>query len=328
MSFAMAEALYLLLPVALLAACYFWQQSRRRRFPILHSHAALIQAAVPARSRWRRHLPPALFLLAAVAMVVGLARPEATLATPESTGIVMLAIDASGSMSTADVKPTRIDAARVAVRDFVRKQPKGVKVGVVAFASFGSVIVPPTRDRDQVIGAVSTLSLARGTNIGDGLQVALNAVIEAERLDEVPVLPADSAGQRAANPDNQVIILLSDGASTTGPSPLQVADKVAAAGVRVYTVGLGMRRQGGSGSITGRFMELDEPVLKGIAEKTGGEYFTAQNSGELSKVYGDLILQTRFSGEKDELTFVASGAAALLLLASGVLGLLWSSRIP
>jgi Ca-activated chloride channel family protein len=330
MSFQMPVALYLLVPVSMLALAYVWMHSRRRRYAISYSQVALVQGATGASSRWRRHLPAVLVVLAMSTMVVGLARPEATLTTPQQTGTVIIALDASGSMSTSDVKPTRIDAARAAVRSFVQKQPKNVKVGVVGFAGFASVVVPPTRDRKQVIGAVSTISLARGTNVGDGLQVALNALLEAEQSDEVAVFPADAGERRAANPEAQVIILLSDGASTTGPSPLVVADKVAQAGVKVYTVGMGVRsgQAGGLSFGGGRFMELDEPVLKGIAEKTGGKYFTAQNSGELTRVYNDLALLTRFDAARDELTFLASGAAALLLIAGGVLGLLWSSRIP
>ena len=335
MSFVWPVALFGLLPVLLLAAVYVWLQRRRRRFALRYSSVTLVQNAAARGSRLRRHAPAALYLLAMTALVVAIARPEASFATPESTGVVMLAIDASGSMNSADIRPSRIEAARVAVRDFVKKQPKGVRVGVVTFAGFAVVVVPPTEDRRQVISAVDYLTLARGTNIGDGLLVALNAILEDER-GEMPSFAPDTkqllAG-RALHPDVEMIVLLSDGAATTGPPPLQVADRVAQAGIRVYTVGLGASAGAlsapGNGGFTGtRFMELDEVTLKGIAEKTDGEYFTASDAGQLHKVYKDLARRTVIEPKRDELTFLAGGVAALLMVTGSVLSAMWSTRLP
>ncbi|HLF75928.1 MAG TPA: VWA domain-containing protein [Dehalococcoidia bacterium] len=335
MSFASPLALYGLIPVLALAALYVIRQRRRRRYVLTYSSVSLVQVAASRASTTRRHLPATLYLVALAVLVIGLARPQATFATPRSGGTVILALDASGSMASTDIEPTRIDAARVAIREFVKKQPKGVKIGLVTFAAYGVVLVPPTEDRDQVIGAVQFLSLARSTNIGDGLQVALNAILQAEAGESIGFAAGATpvAKPYVANPDSQVIILLSDGASTTGPSPLQVADHVAQAGIRVYTVGLGASAGArltppGNGFPTQRFMELDEVTLKGIAERTDGEYFTAASAKDLNKVYKQLSSKTYIATEPDELTFLATAAGAMLLAIASVLSMRWSSRIP
>jgi Ca-activated chloride channel family protein len=326
-----------LLPVLAVAALYVLAQRRRRRYALTYSSISLIQVATSRGSAARRHAPAALYLLAIAMLVIGLARPQATFATPRSGGTVILALDASGSMASADIQPSRIDAARVAIREFVKKQPKGVRVGLVTFAAYGIVLVPPTEDKKQVLGAVDYLSLARGTNIGDGLQVALNAILEFERGETVGFAAGATpvAKQKAANPETEIIVLLSDGASTTGPSPLEVADRVAQAGIRVYTVGLGVATEmgpitpaGNNGFPGRRFMELDEATLKGIAERTDGQYFSAQNAKDLTKIYKQLSSRTYIATEPDELTFLASAAGALLLVCAGVMSMRWASAIP
>jgi Ca-activated chloride channel family protein len=196
-------------------------------------------------------------------------------------------------------------------------------------------VVPPTENRDQVINAVRHLSLARATNIGDGLQVALNAIIQGEAGETIGFQAGATPVARpyVSSPETQVIILLSDGASTTGPSPLLVADSIAQAGVRVYTVGLGAERGSelpspGTVFPSRRFMELDEATLRGIAERTDGEYFSAQSAKELVKVYKKLSSKTYIAAEPDELTFLAVTLGALLLTTAAVLSVRWTSRIP
>src|SRR5262245_60558392 len=144
MSFDWPAALVGLAFAPLLAFAYICQQLRRRRYPIRYSSALLVRDAVGPTRRIRRHVPAALFLLAVTALATAMARPHAVFPSPSSSGTIMLVIDSSQSMASTDVRPTRIDAAKDAVRDFVAKQPKGVKIGVVAFAAGGTLITPPT----------------------------------------------------------------------------------------------------------------------------------------------------------------------------------------
>jgi Ca-activated chloride channel family protein len=332
MSFAWPDALLGLLLVPILAAAYAWMQRNRRRYPLRYSSTSLVRQAVES-SGLRRHAPAALYLLGLSAMFVALARPTATVISPQSNATVILAVDVSGSMRSADVRPTRIDAAKAAVRDFVKKQPKGVKIGLVAFAEEALLVTPPTTDKQQVIKAVDTLALGRGTNIGDGLRLALAAILEPDQI-EFGFGPAASTTPTPASPsgdpETSVIVLLSDGAATTGPAPLKVADEVAQSGVKTYTVGLGTVSNFApqTGGFGGRFMELDEATLKGIADKTGGEYFSAQNAGQLHNIYGELTRKEHFVTDKTEVTFLATGVALLFMVAGTVAAILWSGRLP
>jgi Ca-activated chloride channel family protein len=251
------------------------------------------------------------------------------------TGTLILAIDVSGSMFADDVAPNRMEATRQAVRSFVEKQPSGVKIGIVSFTDFGALVAPPTRDREVVLDAIDRLRPQRGTNIGAGLEVALDAIYEGidgerpgARTAPLPGVTPTPAPATAAPPPAS-IVLLSDGQSNTGPSPLDVAQEAVAAGVRVYTVGIGTA-EGTTLEIRGRrvFTRLDEETLRGVADLTGGLYFSADDEAELQAVYDDLSRQRETEHEERELTVVVTGVALLLSLAAGALGLLWFNRLP
>jgi Ca-activated chloride channel family protein len=248
---------------------------------------------------------------------------------------VILVVDASGSMAATDVTPSRLAAAQAAIREFVRREPKGVRIGVVAFSGSAYVLTPPTEDRTRALGAVNYLSLGRGTNIGDALRVALETVLVPDAGEAQPAgapRPELASLPAIANPETVNLVLLSDGASTTGPNPLEIAGAIARTGIRTYTVGLGTT-QGGfipTGSIFGggRNMRLDERTLKGIAETTGGRYFPAKDAAQLHEVYDKLSRSYLVTREQTEVTFLPAAAGLLLLLTAGILGLVWSSKLP
>ncbi len=337
MTFASPLALLGLLLVPLLAGVHLLAQRRRRKFSLRYSSVALVRQATGRGHAFRRHLPLAFYLLAVAVLAIALARPSATIATPESSGTVMLSIDISGSMRSTDVKPTRLEAAKAAVRDFVNAEPAGVKIGLVAFSDSAFLITPPTEDRQQLLKAVEVLQVQRGTNIGDGLLTALSAMApqptNGDSASSDPSSTTPGPVVPPANPRTDAIVLLSDGASNRGPPPLQVADEVAQAGVRTYTVGLGTVQGGsfpGGGSFggRGRFMQLDETTLKGIADRTGGRYFSAQSADQLHRIYGELARQELVVGKKKEVTFLAAGVGALLMLVGGALALVWQNWLP
>ena len=321
-----------LLLVPLFALLYAGGQRRRHRYQLSYSSVALVSQAYAREQNRRRHAPAVLFLLAIGVLSIGVARPHAIVPTPTSGGTVMLVIDASGSMNTEDVGMARIDAAKIALREFVRREPAGTRIGVVAFSAGAFLLTPPTTNREQVLGAVNYLSTSRGTNIGAGLQVALDT-LSSQRLSEMPGMNLGAGTEPAkeitviGDPDTTSIILLSDGASTTGRDPLTVAQQVGRAGVRTYAVGFGSRERGSGGRVGG-FRQLDESTLKGIAEFTDGEYFTAENAGQLSKVYDKIGRRIQFEDRQVEVTFITAAAGLVLLLAGGVLGALWSVRLP
>lgn len=346
MSFQWPLALTGLVLIPLLVAAYGFMQRRRRKYAVRYASVSLVREAVGRGPGIRRHIPAAVYLLALTALIIALARPQAPMTLPHNTGTVVLSIDVSGSMQATDVKPNRMEATKDAARLFVKRSPKGVKIGIVSFSDFGALVQAPTRDKDLVIKAIDRLRPQRGTNIGSGLQVALDAIYEGSDTPR-PTMPPTPAGITVRTPGGQPtpvpvphqssskkpppasIVLVSDGESNVGPPPLEIAREAVAAGVKVYTVGIGTR-EGSVLRIQGRsvFTRLDEDTLKGIADITGGRYLSAQNEGELAKVYDELARERELERQQTEVTFIAAAVALALSVIGGVLSLLWFNRLP
>jgi Ca-activated chloride channel family protein len=325
-------ALLLLVIIPVLAAIYVAMQRRRRRYALRYASVSLVQQAVGAGPGVKRHIPAVLYLLALSALIIALARPEATIPTPSSTGTVMLSIDVSGSMFAQDVEPNRMEATKEAAREFVEKQPSGVKIGVVSFSDFGALVAPPSEERGQALEAISRLRPQRGTNIGAGLAVALDAIYE-DQADGEPIVTNEPTPTPL--PDEEIIpppasiVLVSDGQSNTGADPLELAQEAARAGIKIYTVGIGTP-EGTVLQIQGRnvFTRLDEETLQSMAEVTGGRYFNAQDEGDLRQIYDDLSRERVFENKETEVTFAFAGAALALSMLAGGLGLVWFNRLP
>jgi Ca-activated chloride channel family protein len=344
MSFEWPWALGLLVIVPVIIALYVLMQQRRRKYALRYASVALVSQAVGKGPGMRRHIPAALYITAIAAMIIGLARPTATVPIPQNTGTIILSLDVSGSMLAEDVKPDRMEATKSAVREFIKKQPKGVKIGVVAFSDFASLVAPPSTDRKQALDAVSRLQPQRGTNIGAGLQIALDSINE---LSDIGRSTSSQPGQptqnqlRAPTPTPvpkpvgttkgppASIVLLSDGQSNTGPDPVKIAEEAVAAGIKVYTIGIGTP-EGTILQIQGRnvFTRLDEDTLKVVAQKTEAQYFRATDEASLTKIYDDLTRERRFEDEETEITFAFAAVAGVLFLIAGGLGMLWFNRLP
>jgi Ca-activated chloride channel family protein len=179
-----------------------------------------------------------------------------------------------------------------------------------------------------VTGAVNYLTLGRGTNVGEGLQVALRTIVSPEPQD--PLTADESVRTLLTAPDRpeeSIIILLSDGASTVGPDPLAVAHDLGEMGVRVYTVGLGTD-QGVPNAGFGNSRRFEENTLKEIANETGGKYFSARNASQLEDVYDEIATSHELVEKRTELTFLAVAAAALFSVTGAILGSLWGTRLP
>jgi Ca-activated chloride channel homolog len=331
-SFDWPWALAFLVLIPVLAGLYVLMQKRRQRYALRYASVSLVQQAVGSGPGIRRHIPAAFYLLALTAMIIALARPQATIPVPSTSGTVILSIDVSGSMFAEDVEPNRMEATKAAARDFVEKQPSGVKIGVVSFSDFGALVAPPDDDRTQALQAISRLRPERGTNIGAGLAVALDAIYE-QQADGQPLVtgeptPTPVPGQVIDTPPAS-IVLVSDGQSNTGADPLDLAQEAAKAGIKVYTVGIGTP-EGTVLQIQGRsvFTRLDEATLKQVADVTGGTYFNAQNEKDLRQIYDDLSRERVLEDKKAEITFAFAGAALALSVVAGALGLLWFNRLP
>src|SRR6202044_3864349 len=152
---------------------------RRKRAAVRVTSIALVRSAAGGRSRWRRRVPAALFMLRLAGLAVGAARPQVTVPQASSNATIMLALDVSGSMCSTDVKPNRITAAEQSAGAFIKSQAGGPRIGLVVFASTAVVLVPPTANTQQLLTALEGLTTDDGTAIGEGILTSLDAIAQA-----------------------------------------------------------------------------------------------------------------------------------------------------
>jgi Ca-activated chloride channel family protein len=311
----------ILLPLAALA--YGALQRRRKRESAAWASPALVPALVPERPGWRRHLPPALLLLALAVLIVALARPQRTVAAPQRAANVIMVTDISGSMNATDVLPDRLSAAVKAAKTLTDKLPPSFRLGLIAFSDYAEQRVAPTTDRSQVKGALEQLAAEGGTAMGDGLERGLVAA-------RTPVPNADGSGVRRLP---AVIVLLSDGKNTSGQlDPVDVARQAASVHVPIYTIALGtsdgqVQLRDSFGFLQRVQVPPDIEGLKRIADVSGGKAFTATESSKLQEIYSGLGTRLSSRSEKREVTAAFAGGALLLLLAGGSLSLRWFGRL-
>ncbi len=336
MTFLWPELLWLLLLLPVLVAMYLYVLGRKKKFALRYASLEIVKEAMGAGAGLRRHVPPALFLLAMAVMILAIARPAATVTLPSQHETVILAMDVSGSMRATDVEPNRLVAAQNAAKAFVGEQPENVRIGVVAFAGTATLAQAPTRNREEIVAAIDRFQLQRATAIGSAILVSLATIFPNTGID-VATFNYDAskkAGTSTVAPvrpgsyNSAVIILLTDGQRTTGPDSIQAARLAADRGVRIYTVGVGTT----AGETIGfdgwsMHVRLDEETLKTIADVTRGEYFYAGNAIDLKKVYQTLNAKLVLESKKTEITALFAAAAALVVVLSALLSLLWFNRI-
>lgn len=335
MSFIWPTLLLSLLILLPLVALYLHMGRRRRDLAARYGSLGLMQAAGRPLG-WRRHVPPALFLLALALLCFSLARPQTVVSLPRVEGIVILAFDVSGSMAVDDLKPTRMEAAKVAARSFVGRQPPSVQIGVVSFSDGGLQVQPPTNDQAEVLAAINRLAPARGTSLSNGILASLNAIALANGRQSptfytnrtpAPTVVPTAVPKGTYTP--AAIVLLTDGENTAPPGPSEAATAAAERGVRIYPVGIGSAA-GAPLKIEGFVVQtrLDEATLKQIAQRTDGTYYNAVSEDQLQKVYENLSTQLVIRPERTEVTALFAGIGLLALLLGGVFSALWLGRIP
>jgi Ca-activated chloride channel family protein len=344
----------LIVPAALVA--YRLAQRRRSRYAVRFTNVALLENLVARTPAWRRHVPPALYVLAMAALVVALARPSMAVAVPREEATIILTMDVSGSMLATDVSPSRLAAAKEAANDFVDGLPAGVKVGLVAFSTAPRVLVPPTTDRAAIHQGIDDLQARGGTALGDAIVTSLEAAgldpsASAAGPNAMPAPSADASGSpapsdsgsgsprpsAAAGTAEQPVIatvLLSDGANSTGElEPLPAAEQAAALGVPIYTIALGT--SDGVDTVPDELGVLhtvnvppDTETLAAIAETTGGRSFEAPSAADLKAIYDHLGSRIGYTTEQREVTQWFAAAALLMVVAGAGLAAHWFNRFP
>jgi Ca-activated chloride channel family protein len=328
MTFLAPRALLFLLLVPVLVVAYVWVV--RRRAVNERDLGTMAQSRTRAGKRlgWRRHVPAAVFLVGVIVLLVGLGRPEATIDLPRREGTVILAFDVSASMKAKDLAPTRIAAAKQAARAFVADEPSSIRIGVVAFSDAAFVLQPPTHSHADVLAAVGRLSAKGGTALGRGIITALGAVAGK------PIVVDQKALERGARQPgvhflgSAAVVLLSDGDNTAALDPLRAAPIAAQAGVRIFPIGIGSPN-GAVVDVDGFQVAtaLDAPLLRGIASRSGGTYFPAQDTDALRRVYDSIDLKLTVAGRKTELTAIAAGVGLLCFLVAAGLSMRWYGRV-
>ncbi|NUR70487.1 MAG: VWA domain-containing protein [Hamadaea sp.] len=355
MSLSWPWALAALLVVPLLLLARWWANRRRRKVAVRVSSVALIRAAVPGRTAWRRRIPVILFVAALVFLAVGAARPQASVRVPSNATSILLAIDVSRSMCSTDVQPNRIAAAQAAAREFIKAQGGETKIGLVTFSGIAALLVEPTTDQEALLKAIDELRTGRGTAIGQAILTSIDAIAETN-----PAVPPTGVTSGEASPapsgapaeyQADTIVVLTDGANTQGVEPVTAAEQASARGLRVYPIGFGTtqpapmvctadqisggsafgndggRFGGGFGGGGGRVQQIDEDTLEKVAEITGGEYFRAEDADQLQDVLTDL--PSNFVGQQKlvevSVWFVLLGT--LLAIAAVVLSLRWNRSL-
>jgi Ca-activated chloride channel family protein len=352
MSFSWPWALSALLVIPLVFAVWWLARRRRRRAVVRVTSIALVRAAVPGRSSWRRRIPPALLALGLAVLAVGAARPQATVPVPSSSATIMLALDVSGSMCSTDVKPNRLTAAEQAAADFIKSQTGGPRIGLVAFAGTAVVIVPPTTDTRQLTSALGGLTTSFATAIGEGILTSLDAIAQVDP--SVPPTGAAVSRPRGAGYADDVIVVLTDGSNNRGIDPQTAAKQAAGRGVRVFTIGYGTDspaplacssdqfggfggggggglssggfggQAGGGGFSGGNPLEADYGALVHISKTTGGTFYRAQDASQLSRALTRLPAAFTIVRKHVDLAAWFAAGGGLLIAAAVALSLWWN----
>ncbi|MBO5545322.1 MAG: VWA domain-containing protein [Bacteroidales bacterium] len=327
MTFEYPALLWLLALPLLLAALYVWRELTGRR-PHLR---------VPTAAPWLqgggtplavlRHLPAVLRTAALCLIIVALARPRSSteIEKIDSEGIdIVFVMDVSTSMLARDFTPDRISAAKDIAIEFISQRPSD-RMGIVVFAGESYTQCPLTTDRATLINLmkeVQTDLIEDGTAIGNGLATAVARMMDSEA-------------------PSRVVILLTDGVNNSGEVAPQTAAEIAKTyGVRVYTIGVGANGMAPYPVMTpwgvemqNMQVEIDEELLKGISEATGGRYFRATDNTKLAEIYSEINKMEKARTSVDSFPvykelFGRFGLAALICLLLELLVGLLIRRLP
>lgn len=295
LEFANAELLWLLLIIPLLIAWYVWKRNKSQASFSVSTSAPFSQTK-SAKQRFR-HIPFALRMLAIAFVIIALARPQSSISHKQVDveGIdIVMALDVSGSMMAMDFRPNRLEACKNVIKSFIENRPND-RIGLVVYAGEAYTKCPLTSDQNTLLNSLESTKFGvidDGTAIGDGLGTAINRL-------------------RESTAKSRVIILLSDGVNNAGHiDPYSAAEIAKEYGIRVYTIGCGTI---GTAPISTPYgvmqmqVEIDEPLMRSIAQQTGGQYFRAQNKTKLKEVYDEIdkmektrITEYHFTNKPDE----------------------------
>jgi Ca-activated chloride channel homolog len=272
----------LLLPLAA------WLRGRKGARPaFVYSSVSLLKSVSRSSRSSAGNFLAALRWLALALLIVALARPQKTRteSSVRASGIdIVVAVDLSGSMESEDfqIKGQRVNRLVVAkdtIAQFINKRPSD-RIGLVAFAGKAYIAAPLTLDHEFLQRNLERLQLHMiedGTAIGSGLAAAVNRL-------------------RDIKSKSKIVILMTDGQNNAGKvPPMTAAEAAKALGIKVYTIGVGIRGTAPFPQMTPfgkRYVQMqvdiDEDTLTAIAQKTGGKYYRADSTDTLRRIYAEI----------------------------------------
>jgi Ca-activated chloride channel family protein len=315
-SFASPTWLFALALVPLMALAYVASRRNAKRYAVRFTAVRALKVAAGTVPAWRRHLPATLALAALAALVLALAKPQATVAVPVQRASIMLIIDHSRSMLATDVQPDRLSAAQRAARSFLDRLPKPVRVGAVAYSDSPDAVQAPSADHSDARHIVDGLAADGATATGDALQVAIDAL----RRDR----------QNGKRPPS-AIVLLSDGKTTVGPDPVTIARTARPLHIPIYTVALGTRDAtvpNPNPFGTPLSVAPDPETLHKISDVSGGRAYTAEDEDQVNSIYKSLGSQLGTRQQKKEVTASFAIGGLVLLLGAAAASMRWAGRLP
>lgn len=290
---------------------------RSRRYAVRFPAASSVALAAAAGGRaWKSHIPAALLLAALAALVLAMAKPQRTVAVPVERATIMLVTDQSRSMLATDVEPSRMRAAQRAARTFIDELPDQIRLGAVAYSDSPQAVQSPTEDHDQARRVVDNLVADGGTATGEALQVAVET-LEQQR----------EGGEKIPS----AIVLLSDGKTTIGRDPVEVARTARRLKIPIFTISLGTES-----AIVPNPNPSEPPLpappdpesMADIAEESGGRSFTAENELKLNSIYESLGSQLGTKNEKRQTTAAFAVGGLVLLLGAAGASVALGGRLP
>jgi Ca-activated chloride channel family protein len=315
-TFAAPGFLLALLLIPLVVAAAFAARRRARRYAVRFTATPSLALAASGAPRWRRHLPTALALAALAALVLALAKPEHSVAVAVNRATIMLVTDHSRSMLATDVEPTRLRAAQDAARTFLNQLPARIQVGAVAYSDAPDAVQAASENHDDARRVVDAQVADGGTATGDALQVALDTLAQQQHR----------TGERLP----AAMVLLSDGKTTIGRDPVEVARAAGRAHVPIYTVSLGTSDAMVPNPGLGPPLPAppDPETLARIAQASGGRSFTAEDEGKLHSIYKTLGARLGTRNQKRESTAAFAVAGLVLLLGAAGASVATGARFP
>jgi Ca-activated chloride channel family protein len=311
-----------IVPVALIVAYVLAQFARRRRV-LRFANMELLQSVAPQRPKRFRHLPAILLVTSLFLFTIALAAPTRDVRIPRNRAVVMLVIDVSQSMKADDVPPNRLEAAKVAARQFAEELTPGINLGLISYAGTATLLVSPTTNREATKGAIDRLELADRTATGEGIFTALQTI--------ATVGAVIGGGDK---PPPARIVLFSDGKETVPSNPDNPKGAYTAArtakqqGVPISTISFGTKEGYVDINDQRQPVPVDDETMKEVASLSGGESFSASNLNELKSVYSTLQEQIGFENIKGDASGFWLRIGAIFLGLAAVAALAINRRLP